>query len=172
MTEKAYRTGLISDERYDKLCRKREALASAMAALQGYAPPNEALMALLSQKGEPLPKSGVKLYDLLKRQSIGYTDLQAICPALPDIPRDAAEQAEIHARYDGYIDKQYALVRSMRALEETPLPKDLDYRAISGLRLEAREKLSARRPMNLGQASRISGVSPADISVLMVALHG
>ena len=172
LTEKARRTGLVSDERYDKLCRKKEALAAAMAALQGYAPPNEALIALLTSKGEPLPKSGIKLFDLLKRQSIGYTDLMGICPDLPDIPKDAMEQAEIHARYDGYIDKQYAQVRRMRALEETPLPADLDYRAISGLRLEAREKLSARRPMNLGQASRISGVSPADISVLMVALRG
>jgi len=172
LTEKARRTGLISDARYDKLCRKQEALAAAMAALQGYAPPNEALIALLTAKGEPLPKSGIKLFDLLKRQSIGYTDLMGLCPDLPDIPRDAMEQAEIHARYDGYIEKQYAQVRRMRALEETPLPADLDYRAISGLRLEAREKLSARRPMNLGQASRISGVSPADISVLMVALRG
>ena len=116
--------------------------------------------------------SAVSLGAVEGSRSIGYTDLMGICPSLPDIPRDAMEQAEIHARYDGYIEKQYAQVRRMRALEETPLPADMDYRAISGLRLEAREKLSARRPMNLGQASRISGVSPADISVLMVALRG
>lgn len=169
LTERGLRTGLISPARYDKLMRKREDMERAMAALGGSAPPSEALNQLLQEKGEPPVQTGVKLFDLLRRRSIGYTDLLRIAP-LPDISSDAREQVEITARYDGYIQKQAQQVARFAALEERELPTDVDYNTIKGLRLEARQKLNAQRPRNIGQAGRISGVSPADVAVLLVYL--
>ena len=169
LTERGLRTGLISPARYDKLMRKREDMERAMAALGGSVPPSEALNRLLQEKGEPPVQTGVKLFDLLRRRSIGYTDLLRIAP-LPDISPDAREQVEITARYDGYIQKQAQQVARFAALEERELPTDVDYNTIKGLRLEARQKLNAQRPRNIGQAGRISGVSPADVAVLLVYL--
>lgn len=169
LTERGLRTGLISPARYDKLMRKREDMARAMAALGGSAPPSEALNQLLQEKGEPPVQTGVKLFDLLRRRGIGYTDLLRIAP-LPDISPEAREQVEITARYDGYIQKQAQQVARFAALEERELPTDVDYNTIKGLRLEARQKLNAQRPRNIGQAGRISGVSPADVAVLLVYL--
>ena len=169
LTERGLRTGLISPARYDKLMRKREDLERAMAALGGSVPPSEALNQLLQEKGEPPVQTGVKLFDLLRRRGIGYTDLLRIAP-LPDISSDAREQVEITARYDGYIQKQAQQVARFAALEERELPTDVDYNTIKGLRLEARQKLNAQRPRNIGQAGRISGVSPADVAVLLVYL--
>lgn len=169
LTERGLRTGLISPARYDKLMRKREDMARAMAALGGSVPPSEALNRLLQEKGEPPVQTGVKLFDLLRRRGIGYTDLLRIAP-LPDISSDAREQVEITARYDGYIQKQAQQVARFAALEERELPTDVDYNTIKGLRLEARQKLNAQRPRNIGQAGRISGVSPADVAVLLVYL--
>lgn len=169
LTERGLRTGLISPARYDKLMRKREDMARAMAALGGSAPPSEALNQLLQEKGEPPVQTGVKLFDLLRRRGIGYTDLLRIAP-LPDISSDAREQVEITARYDGYIQKQAQQVARFAALEERELPTDVDYNTIKGLRLEARQKLNAQRPRSIGQAGRISGVSPADVAVLLVYL--
>ena len=166
LTERGLRTGLISPARYDKLMRKREDMERAMAALGGSAPPSEALNQLLQEKGEPPVQTGVKLFDLLRRRGIGYTDLLRIAP-LPDISSDAREQVEITARYDGYIQKQAQQVARFAALEERELPTDVDYNTIKGLRLEARQKLNAQRPRNIGQAGRISGVSPADVAVLL-----
>ena len=169
LTERGLRTGLISPARYDKLMRKREDMERAMAALGGSVPPSEALNQLLQEKGEPPVQTGVKLFDLLRRRGIGYTDLLRIAP-LPDISPDAREQVEITARYDGYIQKQAQQVARFAALEERELPTDVDYNTIKGLRLEARQKLNAQRPRNIGQAGRISGVSPADVAVLLVYL--
>lgn len=169
LTERGLRTGLISPARYDKLMRKREDMERAMAALGGSVPPSEALNQLLQEKGEPPVQTGVKLFDLLRRRGIGYTDLLRIAP-LPDISPEAREQVEITARYDGYIQKQAQQVARFAALEERELPTDVDYNTIKGLRLEARQKLNAQRPRNIGQAGRISGVSPADVAVLLVYL--
>lgn len=169
LTERGLRTGLISPARYDKLMRKREDMERAKAALGGSVPPSEALNQLLQEKGEPPVQTGVKLFDLLRRRGIGYTDLLRIAP-LPDISSDAREQVEITARYDGYIQKQAQQVARFAALEERELPTDVDYNTIKGLRLEARQKLNAQRPRNIGQAGRISGVSPADVAVLLVYL--
>lgn len=169
LTERGLRTGLISPARYDRLMRKREDMERAMAALGGSVPPSEALNQLLQEKGEPPVQTGVKLFDLLRRRGIGYTDLLRIAP-LPDISPEAREQVEITARYDGYIQKQAQQVARFAALEERELPTDVDYNTIKGLRLEARQKLNAQRPRNIGQAGRISGVSPADVAVLLVYL--
>lgn len=170
LTELARRTGLVSGARYERLMRKQDEIARANAALAAYPKPDEALAALLKEKGEGEPKTGLRLYDLLKRESISYTDLLKLGYGLPEIGGEAREQVEILARYEGYIKKQGEQVARFAALEGTVLPEGLDYFAVNGLRIEARQKLSALRPKNIGQASRISGVSPADVAVLLVEL--
>lgn len=169
LTERARRTGLISDERYDKLMKKREGILKAMEGLRHTVPPDERLQAFLRGKGQPEAKSGMMLTDLLRRNNIRYADLLRLYPdVLAPLNGDVEEQVDIGARYDGYIDKQREQVRRMRSLEDAALPVDLDYRKIEGLRIEARQKLYAVKPLSIGQASRIPGVSPADVAVLLV----
>ena len=170
LTEQARRTGLISEARYTRLMQKHEGIDQAVKALSAFAPPSEALAALLDAHGEPVPKTGVRLFDLLKRAGIGYTELMGLYASLPPLAEDVREQVEIMARYDGYIEKQRAQVERFRSLEDTLLPDGIEYAALDGLRLEARQKLAALRPRSIGQASRISGVSPADVAVLLVHL--
>ena len=173
LTEYGRRVGLVSDARYDRLMRKQERMAEIRRALNKSVAPTDELSALLTLCGSQPPKSGVKLFDLLKRDGIHYTDLLHLYPdLLPEDDTDAAEQIEISARYEGYIAKQDEQLREFHRLERTELPADLDYMNMHGLRIEARQKLTAMRPVNLGQASRISGVSPADIAVLMIHLKG
>lgn len=174
LTERALRTGLISPMRYDRLQRKREAVADAMRALDAFVPPGEALTGCLAALGERAPVTGARLFDLLKRPNMTYTALLSLTAgtpqALPPLPDDVLEQVEVHARYDGYIQKQQEQVERARRMENLLLPDGLDYMAMDGLRIEARQKLTAIRPHDLGQASRISGVSPADVSVLLIEL--
>lgn len=168
LTEKALRTGLISDERYDRLRKKQERIEKALLTLDRTAPPGEALRALLEEKGESVPVSGVKLFDLLKRASISYTDLLRVFDSLEPLDWETEERVETLARYDGYIQKQLEQVRRNRALEDTPLPPDVDYIALEGLRIEARQKLNKHKPASVGMAGRISGVTPADVNVLLI----
>jgi len=171
LTELGRRTGLISEERYRKLMEKKDGIERGMKALSAFQAPGEALKSLLESRGEPEPPGGgVRLFDLLKRQSISYADLRSMRPELPELSEEAVEQLEVNARYGGYIEKQKAQVEEFKKLENTPLPRDLDYASIGALRLEARQKLNALKPENIGRASRISGVSPADIGVLLVYL--
>ena len=175
LTERARRTGLISPERYDRLQRKREAVAAAMRALDASVPPSAALTECLAAIGScPPAAGGARLFDLLKRPGMTYTALLSLTAgtpqALPALPDEAREQVEVLAHYDGYIQKQREEVARARRLEELALPDGLDYAAMHGLRLEARQKLAAVRPHSVGQAARISGVSPADISVLLIEL--
>ncbi len=167
LTALARKTGLISDARYDQLLRKQEGIARATEALRRIAPPDEVLQTYLAQKGEPPAKSGVLLASLLKRQGVRYTELAALYD-LPSLSPDALEQVEINAHYDGYIDKQRDQVKRAQSLEDADLPPDADYLSIGGLRIEARQKLNARKPQSIGQAARIPGVSPADIAVLLI----
>ncbi|MDD3920506.1 MAG: tRNA uridine-5-carboxymethylaminomethyl(34) synthesis enzyme MnmG [Eubacteriales bacterium] len=171
LTERARRVGLISNERYDQLCRKQEGVAHALAALDRTVPPDEALTAYLIGKGEPAPHTGVTLMNLLRRQGIRYTELlQLYGGLLQPLPADVLEQVEIHAHYAGYIEKQIKQVERQASLESAALPTDVDYMGIDGLRIEARQKLNRRKPENIGIASRIPGVSPADVAVLLVWL--
>ena len=171
LTELAYRTGLVSDERYTRLMRKKENIAKITKALDVHVPCDEKLVALLNQKGESIPKGGgLRLFDILKRRTISYTELAMLYSSLPTDDEEAAMQVEISARYDGYIAKQKEQVERFKQTESRLLPDNLDYNKMDGLRIEARQKLSAIRPLNLGQASRISGVSPADIAVLLIYL--
>ena len=170
LTEKARRTGLISGERYEKLLRKREKVSQARARLDKRVPADEKLRAYLESVGETVPHDGAKLFELLKRPNVSYTGLLDLYGAdLDPLDGETLEQIEVMARYDGYIEKERREVERMRSLEALALPAEFDYNTLSGLRLEARQKLNGVRPANIGQASRISGVSPADVSVLLVA---
>lgn len=169
LTERARRLGLIADARYDALCRKRADIEKAQKALSRVVSPDEAMAKFLDAKGEALPSKPVPVGDLLKRRGVGYTDLLLLYD-LPEIAIEAVEQAEIMARYDGYIQKQRAQVEKFHEMESVLLPSDIDYMHIDGLRIEARQKLSAMRPESIGRAGRISGVSSADVAVMLVYL--
>ena len=170
LTEKAERLGLISEERKELLLKKQEGVRKALAMLDASVPPEEKLAVYLESIGETVPRSGVKLYELLKRPNVTYTALSALYENLSPLPDEIREQVEIMAQYDGYIRIQKDQVERLKRMENMLLPEEIDYTGIDGLRLEARQKLQKQRPMNLGQASRISGVSPSDISVLMIWL--
>ena len=131
--------------------------------------PSDGINALLTARGTAEISTGSSLADLIRRPQISYRDLAEFDP---ELPRAVTEQAEISLKYEGYIKRQLKQVEEFTRMESRPLPADIDYDAINGLRLEAREKLKKIRPENFGQASRISGVSPADISVLMIYMEG
>ena len=164
--------GLVSDQRYQRVLDKYQAVDRERKRLEhsGVAA-SPALNALLEAKGEPPVKNSVRLADLLRRPRLSYEDLAPMDPQRPNLPKAVTEQVEISIKYEGYIARQQRQVEEMRRLEGKALPADIDYNALAGLRLEARQKLTAIRPLNLGQASRISGVSPADIAALMIDLE-
>lgn len=171
LTPYGYEIGLISDERYQKFLNKMQLIKDEMKrAAQTTIHVSEDLQKLLvSRETAPMNK-GMKLIELIKRPQISYDDLAPFDTERPDLPPEIFEQVEIELKYEGYIKRQQAQINEMRRLEVKLLPKDIDYNAIDGLRLEAREKLSKIRPHSVGQASRISGVSPSDISVLLIYL--
>ena len=163
--------GLISDERWEKFLKKREAKARELArARETTLPPSDELNAILVSRETTPVSTGVKLAELLKRPQLSYECLAPVDPGRPDLPPEWFEQVETELKYEGYIRRQQADIAEMRRLEAKKLPPDADYRAIGGLRMEAREKLQRVQPENIGQASRISGVSPADVSVLLIWL--
>lgn len=171
LTPYGHEIGLISDERYQKFLNKMQLIKDEMKrAAQTTIHVSEDLQKLLvSRETAPMNK-GMKLIELIKRPQISYDDLAPFDTERPDLPPEIFEQVEIELKYEGYIRRQQAQINEMRRLEVKLLPKDIDYNAIDGLRLEAREKLSKIRPHSVGQASRISGVSPSDISVLLIYL--
>ena len=166
-----HKLGLVSDAQMAAVEEKYAAVESERRRLEhtGVAPTPE-LTAFLAARGEPDAPSGARLADLLRRPSITYEELASFDPQRPVLSAAVTQAVEIDTKYQGYIDRQLRQVAEMKKLEDKLLPSDLDYSAITGLRLEARQKLDRAKPLNLGQASRISGVSPADISVLMVWL--
>ena len=163
------RIGLVSDARYQAVLAKYEQVAREQKRLEDtHIPPSEALNALLTERGTAPVTGGASLADLIRRPQLGYADLAPFDPARPALRRAVWQQAEIRLKYEGYIKRQLKQAQEFTRLEDRSLPADIDYDAVTGLRLEAREKLKKIRPQNFGQASRISGVSPADISVLMI----
>ncbi len=170
LTERAYRTGLISSARYDRLMRKKDSIALGKSALERTVPASEALNKLLAERGLSEVRGGTELVTLLKRKGISYLDLMELYD-LPDIGGEAREEVEIDALYGGYIKRQEDEIEKLKRLDGQLIPEGIDYFGITNLRTEARQKLSAIRPQSLGQASRISGVSPADIAVLSVFLR-
>lgn len=172
LVELGRRVGLIDDERYEAKIAKFAAIdAEIERAENTYFSPSEDLNDLLISIGSQPVSGGVKLADLLRRPGIGYDTLTSVDTKRPELSEEVLKEAEIEIKYAGYIKRQKTQAEQFRKLESKALPVDLDYNAITGLRLEARQKLSQIRPENIGRASRISGVSPADISVLLIYLN-
>ena len=170
LTEIGYRAGLISEERYNKFLDKKVQTDTEIARLEStYISPLVA-NPFLEARGLTTVATGVSLAELLRRPALDYDALAEIDPSRPDLSRGARMTAEISIKYEGYIKRQIAEVNRKSRLEEKKIPEDIDYQSVKGLRLEAIQKLSKVRPLTIGQASRISGVSPADISVLMIYL--
>ena len=172
LTRRGYDIGLVSAERLRAVEEKYDAVEREIRRLThtGVAP-SPALAAFLTEKGTSDAPDGCSLIALLRRPQIHYGELAPFDPDRPELPADVAEQVEISVKYEGYIQRQQKQVEDLRKMERHKLPQDLDYQTIQGLRLEAREKLNAVRPLDLGQAARISGVSPADIAALMIYLE-
>ena len=172
LSARGYAIGLVSPERMQAVEAKYAAVDREIARLTHTgAAPSPALSALLTQRGTADAPDGAPLVALLRRPQLHYDDLAPFDPQRPALPQDVTEQVEISVKYAGYIQRQQKQVEDLRRMEARRLPRDLDYQSMPGLRLEAREKLSAVRPENLGQASRISGVSPADITSLIIYLE-
>jgi len=172
LTEMAVRTGLISDERLEKLHRKLKGLEEGVKYLRNkWVPATERMNALLEEKGEAKMNASARLSDLIKRPLLTYDDLRIADECLPDLQDDAKEQTEIELKYEGYISRQQAETRKFLREEQMELPQDLDYMTVDTLRIEARQKLNRVKPVSLGQASRIPGVSPGDITVLMILME-
>lgn len=165
--------GLISDRRWAKFREKQEKKAQELKRISNtILPPSEELNALLVSHETSPVVTGVRLSDLLRRPQLSYAVLTPVDRERPNLPLEIFELCEVEVKYEGYIKRQKAQIEEMRRLEGKKLPPDLDYRTITGLRLEAQEKLNKVGPRSVGQASRISGVSPADVSVLLIWLAG
>lgn len=172
LTEIGRKVGLVSDERYDFYMRKMERINKEIAELKEFVlSPTDEVIEYLKKKGTSPIKSGVTLYELLKRPEIGYDDIINLTGRGRDLLRQEKEEIEVSIKYEGYIEKQMKQAAQFKKMERRLIPDWIDYDRINGLRTEARQKLKAARPSSIGQASRISGVSPADISVLMVYIE-
>ena len=167
-----HENGLISDARYEGFLNKKEHIFNEIKRLKATTvKPTEKVNEILSKYGSSNIKIGVKLADLLKRTEIKYEYLEEIDQNMPDLTEEEKKEVEIQVKYEGYIKLEEAQVEKFKKLENKKLPKEIDYSELSGLRIEARQKLNKIKPESVGQASRISGVSPADISVLLIYLE-
>ena len=175
LTPLGYEIGLISEERYQRFLKKQQQIQTETQRICNVLiPDSPEVNALMEKKGTSPLSQPVRMEELLRRPQISYQDLAPFDHNRPVLPASVTEAAEIALKYAGYIQKQERQVKELHRWENTPLPPDLDYPSITGLRLEAREKLSKIQPVSLGQAGRISGVSPADLTVLQLWLtqHG
>ena len=171
LTPIGYEIGLISEERYQRFLRKQELIAQEKKRVASTViSPSETLTKILVSRETSDVNTGIRLIELLKRPELNYEALAPVDLTRPELDAAIFEQVEIAVKYEGYIKKQIAAVENMRKLENKLLPADIDYKDVVGLRLEAQEKLNAIRPLNIGQAGRISGVSPSDVNVLMIYL--
>lgn len=172
LRRKGYEAGLIQEETWQKTLDKEKAIEAEIKRTEhvtiGGTPE---VQKLLEEKGSTLLKSGTTLAELIRRPELTYDDLAAVDKERPELPWDVKQQVEINLKYDGYIKRQMKQVEQFKKLETKKIPEDLDYEKVGSLRIEARQKLEAYRPVSIGQASRISGVSPADVSVLLVYLE-
>ena len=171
LTPIGYEIGLISEERWQRYLHKQEQIRKERARIEKLTfGPSEAMNRMLEERGTAPMETGAHAADLIRRPQITYQDLAPFDLERPELPDEVTEQVEIQIKYEGYIQKQLIQVEQMRRLESRKLPETMDYTQVRGLRLEAIEKLQRVRPHSIGQASRISGVSPADISVLLIYL--
>ena len=165
--------GLVSDERYQKFREDCNAMQRELERIKKViVHPTEEVNAMLAEKGTTPITAGIRMYELLKRPQLSYSDLAPFDPERPTLKVSLVNRLEIEMKYSGYIKIQLEQIEKMRKLEGKKLPAELDYRTIKGLRLEAQEKLNKHKPLNVGQAGRISGVNPADVSVLLIWLAG
>lgn len=172
LTAKGHEVGLISDERYAAFVAKRQAIEEELERLKHvYVGTSEKVQEILERRGSTLLRSGIALSELLKRPELEYDDFKEVDPTRPDLSPSVVEQVMIELRYEGYISRQMKQVEQFKKLEKKMIPVDIDYDDVYSLRLEAKQKLKEIKPISIGQASRISGVSPADISVLLVYLE-
>ena len=172
LTPIGYRLGLVPEERMQAVAEKYAAVEAEIYRLEHTGiPGSRELNRLLTERGSAAVTDGARLINLLRRPQMTYDELMTFDPHAPALPKAVREQVEISVKYEGYIRRQLSQVEEFEKLEQHTLPADVDYASIQGLRLEAREKLNAVRPLNLGQASRISGVSPADMGALMIYLE-
>lgn len=173
LSKKGYHIGLISQERYDWVVEKERLIAEEIERIEHVnIGANAAVQRLLMECGSAPLKTGTTLAELIRRPELQYEDLAELDPQRPRLAEDVVEQVNIHVKYDGYIKRQLKQVKEFKKLENKKLPQDFDYNQIKSLRIEAKQKLNLYQPVNVGQASRISGVSPADISVLLIYFRG
>ncbi len=171
LTEKGYTAGLIPEERYKRFLEKKRLIADEIKRVEkAVIAPSDYVNEFLTKHSSSNISTGLKLADLIRRPELDYNKLSEIDQGRPELPLQVAEQVNITIKFDGYIKRQMLQVEQFKKLEGKKLPADIDYYSISGLRLEAKQKLSAMRPESIGHASRITGVSPADVSVLLVYL--
>ena len=169
LTPKGYEIGLISEERYNKFLRKKENIENEIKRVMTVSVgPTKEVTELLEKYSSTPITTGIKLCELIRRPELSYEVLSPIDPRRPELDKYEAEQVNIQIKYDGYIKKQIAQVEQFKKLEQKKIPNDINYDDVYGLRLEARQKLNKIRPQSIGQASRISGVSPADVNVLLI----
>lgn len=172
LTKIGHEMGLISEERYQKLLKKERQIAEEIARVEKvFVGTSEKVQELLVEHGSTPLNSGISLAELIKRPELSYEIVAPLDPQRPELMRGVVEQVNIHMKYDGYIQRQMRQVEQFQKMENKKIPESLDYNEVPSLRTEARQKLTAVRPLSIGQASRISGVSPADISVLLVWLE-
>ena len=172
LSEIGYRVGLIGEERYARYTEKQEMIRREIARLgRTVLPPSEAVNAFLAERGSSAVVSGVRLSELLRRPEITYEALAELDPDRPPLPEEVRLTVQVEIKYEGYIRRELEEVERFLKMEGKRLPSDLDYREVPGLRLEAAEKLTKMRPLSIGQASRISGVNPADVGVLLIWLN-
>ncbi|MCD8048813.1 MAG: tRNA uridine-5-carboxymethylaminomethyl(34) synthesis enzyme MnmG [Clostridia bacterium] len=171
LTPKGHEIGLISDERYAKYLKKQEMIDKEVERIKGVSlSPAPEITAFLDEKNSPRIDNGAKMCDLIKRAELDYESLAPFDTARPTLPRDVREEVGIMIKYEGYLKRQSEQVERFKKNEERKIPKDINYAEVYGLRIEARQKLEKLRPENVGQAGRISGVSPADVAVLLIYL--
>ena len=174
LSQYGYKIGLISEERYEKFTKKRSEIENEVKRLKNLIlKPNAEVQGLIKSVGGSELKDGIRASDLLKRPEMNYGHIEQLAKSEVELDQDIMEQVEIHIKYEGYIEKSLQQVERLKKMEDKKIPEDIDYDAISGLATEARQKLKKIHPLSLAQASRISGVNPADISILLVYLeHG
>lgn len=169
LTPIAHKVGLIDDETYEKVVLKYKSIDEESERLKNVVlSPNEEINSFFVSRGTDPLKSGLRMYDAIKRPEINYYVLADFDKSRPDLPKEVTDQVEINIKYEGYLKREDARISQMRRLENMKIPEDTDYNKITNLRLEAVEKLSKIRPLNIGQAGRISGVTPADVNVLII----
>ena len=167
-----YQVGLLSKERYDHVVEKERQIEEEVARIKEInVGARKEVQALLESYGSIPLSNGIKLVDLIRRPELDYDKLAPIDPERPELSDEVREEVNIYIKYEGYLTRQAKQVEQFKKLESKVIPQNINYEDVSSLRIEARQKLTKLRPANIGQASRISGVSPADISVLLVYLE-